>query len=294
MCRPTILLRAHAVCAVFVMCYFLACPVLRAQGDAATVSGRITDESGAVIADADVTASNKESGVKVNTLTNGNGIYVLQDLRPGTYDITVQKNGFRHVILSNLTLNVQDALSRNFTLQLGPQNESITVTASEIEERSLSPAVGTVVDHEFVQNMPLNGRSFQSLLGLTPGYVLAVPTVTQAGVAPGQFSVNGQRANANYFIVDGVTANFSGFSGYSLGQTGGGTIPSFNIAGGTNGLVSVDAMQEFRVLTSTFAPEFGRMPGAQISIVTRAGTNQFHGTLFDYLRNNVFRCAKLL
>ena len=286
--RPAILPRAHAVLAVAVLCYFLACPVLRAQSDAATVSGRITDESGAVIADAQVTASNAGSGIKVITQTNENGIYVVQDLHPGTYDLIVQKSGFRQVILANLVLNVQDALSRNFTLQVGASNESITVTASEIEEHNLSPAVGTLVDQQFVQNMPLNGRSFQSLLGLTPGYVLAVPSDTQAGVAPGQFSVNGQRTNANYFIVDGVTANFSANSGFSLGQAGGGTIPSFNIAGQTNGLVSVDAMQEFRVLTSTFAPEFGRMPGAQISIVTRAGSNQFHGTLFDYLRNNVF------
>ncbi|HTZ49940.1 MAG TPA: TonB-dependent receptor [Verrucomicrobiae bacterium] len=250
------------------------------------MSGRITDESGAVIADAEVTACYTESAVKVNTLTNDNGIYVLQDLlHPGTYEITVRKNGFRQVVLPNLTLNVQDALSRNFTLQVGPSTESIIVTASQIEEQSLSPAVGTLVDQQFVQNMPLNGRSFQSLLGLTPGYVLAVPSYTQAGVAEGQFSVNGQRANANYFIVDGVAANFSG---YGQGQSAGGTIPSFNIAGQTNGLVSVDAMQEFRVLTSTFSPEFGRMPGAQISIVTRAGSNQFHGALFDYLRNDVF------
>ncbi|HUN61941.1 MAG TPA: carboxypeptidase regulatory-like domain-containing protein [Candidatus Sulfotelmatobacter sp.] len=281
-------MRVHAAVAVAVICYFLTCPRLRAQSDAATVSGRITDESGAAIAEAEVTASNIGSGIKVNTVTNEDGIYVVQDLHPGTYDLTVQKDGFRQVILTNLTLNVQDALSRNFTLQLGPQNESITVTASRIEEQSLSPAVGTLVDQQFVQNMPLNGRSFQSLLGLTPGYVIVVPTDSQPGVAPGQFSVNGQRANANYFIIDGVTANFSGFSGFSLGQTGGGTIPSFNIAGQTNGLVSVDAMQEFRVLTSTFSPEFGRQPGAQISIVTRSGSNQFHGTLFDYLRNDVF------
>jgi len=241
-----------------------------------------------VIADVQVTAFSTESGVKVDTVTNDDGIYVLQDLHPEAYDIMVQKSGFRQVILPNLTLNVQDALSRNFVLQVGPQNESITVTASEIEEHNLSPAVGTIVDQQFVENMPLNGRSFQSLLGLTPGYVLAVQNNTQAGVELGQFSVNGQRPSANYFIVDGVTANFSGWSGFSLGQSAGGTIPAFNIDGGTNGLVSVDAMQEFRVLTSTFTPEFGRMPGSQISIVTRSGGNQFHGILFDYLRNDAF------
>jgi Carboxypeptidase regulatory-like domain/TonB dependent receptor len=286
--RVHTLRRTAQAVVVSAMILLLCCPFLRAQSDAATVSGRITDGSGAVIDDVEVAASNTGTGVKVNTLTNDNGIYVLEDLHPGTYDLTVQKNGFRPVILPNLTLNVQDALSRNFTLQIGPQNESITVTASEIEEHSLSPAVGTIVDQQFVENMPLNGRTFQSLLGLTPGYVLAVQSNTQAGVAEGTFSINGQRANANYFIVDGVTANFSANSSFSLGQAAGGTIPAFNIDGGTNGLVSVDAMQEFRVLTSTFTPEFGRMPGSQISIVTRAGGNRFHGTLFDYLRNDVF------
>ena len=190
-------------------------------------------------------------------------------------------------MLTGLTLNVQDALSRNFTMQVGPVNETVLVVAGA-EEVEVSPAVSTVVDQRFVQNMPLNGRSFQSLLGLTPGYVLVLPTSYFGGPAPGQFAVNGQRANANYFMVDGVSANFAANTSFDLGQTAGGTIPGFNIQGGTNGLVSVDAMQEFRVLTSTYAPEFGRTPGAQISIVTRSGSNEMHGTLFDYLRNDAF------
>jgi hypothetical protein len=103
----------------------------------------------------------------------------------------------------------------------------------------------------------------------------------------GQFSVNGQRADANYFTVDGVSANF-GVTGYGpLVQTAGGALPALSALGGTNSLVSVDAMQEFRIQTSSFAPEFGRTPGGQISIVTRSGTNRFHGTLFEYFRNNV-------
>ena len=102
----------------------------------------------------------------------------------------------------------------------------------------------------------------------------------------GQFSVNGQRADANYFTVDGVSANF-GVTGFpQLLQSAGGGLPALSALGGTNSLVSVDAMQEFRVQTSSFAPEFGRTPGGQISIATRSGTNAFHGTLFDYFRNS--------
>src|SRR5208282_1663526 len=141
----------------------------------------------------------------------------------------------------------------------------------------------TVVDRTFADNLPLNGRSFQTLIMLTPGVV-----VTQTAYDDqGQFSVNGQRADANYFTVDGVSANF-GVTGFlPLVQAAGGALPALSVAGGTNSLVSVDAMQEFRVQTSSFAPEFGRTPGGQISIATRSGTNDFHGTLFEYFRNDV-------
>ncbi len=140
-----------------------------------------------------------------------------------------------------------------------------------------------MIDHTFVQNLPLNGRSFQTLIILTPGVVVTATAFDDQG----QFSVNGQRADANYFTVDGVSANF-GVTGYfPLVQAGGGALPALSASGGTNSLVSLDAMQEFRIQTSSFAPEFGRTPGGQISVVTRSGTNSFHGTAFDYFRNSV-------
>ncbi|MCA1850344.1 MAG: TonB-dependent receptor, partial [Acidobacteria bacterium] len=120
------------------------------------------------------------------------------------------------------------------------------------------------------------------MIELAPGTVLTKTNST----GQGQFSVNGQRANANYFMVDGVSANAGVSAGFSLDQTAGGTIPTFHVRGGLNNLVSVDALQEFRIQASTYAAEFGRMPGGQVSILTRSGTNQFHGALFDYLRND--------
>jgi hypothetical protein len=133
-----------------------------------------------------------------------------------------------------------------------------------------------------VDNMPLNGRSFQSLISVAPGVVF-----TSTNLGPGQFSVNGQRSDANYFTVDGVSANF-GVQVGSLSEALGGSIPAFTSQGGTNGFVSVDDMQEFRIQTSSYEAEFGRTPGAQISIVTKAGTNKWHGSAFDYLRNDIF------
>ena len=144
-----------------------------------------------------------------------------------------------------------------------------------------SGTVSTVIDRAFIESLPLNGRSVQTLILLAPGVVATATAFNDQG----QFSVNGQRADANYFTVDGVSANF-GVTGYfPMMQTASGALPALSASGGTNSLVSVDAMQEFRIQTSSFAPEFGRTPGGQISIATRSGTNAFHGSLFEYFRN---------
>jgi hypothetical protein len=263
---------------VLALCFVPA--LLLAQSDTATVSGLVTDSKDAVLVNAQVRATNIESGTSSTALTNRDGVYVLRDLRPGQYRMVVDDEGFQQIVLVGLVLSAQDAVGRNFTMQIGSIIQSVTLTASG-EKVNISPAVGTVVNQQFVQNLPLNGRSFQSLIGLTPGVVF----VPDTGAGAGEFSVNGQRSNSNYFTVDGVSANFGTSIFFDPANTLGGTTPALTVAGGTNGLLSVDAMQEFRVQTSTFAPENGRSP-EQISIVTRSGTNQLHGTAYDYLRNN--------
>jgi outer membrane receptor protein involved in Fe transport len=269
-------------CPVLGAILILTAVVAIAQTEGARISGRVTDLGGAVIVAAACKITNTETNVSTSTLTNDDGIYVLPDLRPAVYRLTIQKEGFRTVIRPDLQLYVQDAVSENFTLAIGPMSESVTVSSPLLQTDSAS--VSTVVDQQFVQNMPLNGRSFQSLVSLAPGVVFTSASFE----GPGQFSVNGQRSDTNYFMVDGVSANFGSAPSCCLGQSLGGAIPGFTSGGGTNGLVSVDAMQEFRIQTSSYAAEFGRTPGAQISIVTKSGTNQFHGTAFDYLRNDVF------
>jgi len=266
-----------------ILAQFLQSPCAFAQSELANVSGQVTDQSGAVIPDAELEIKNVETNLSFVTKTNGTGFYVFPSLKPGKYLMSVRKEMFRTVTVTDIVLNVQDNISRNFELQVGSSSESITVTA-DAGHVDMSPAVSTVVDQQFVQNMPLNGRSFQSLIDMTPGIVFATANSTQ----PGQFSVNGQRTNTNYFMVDGVSANISAGAMSTMGQTMGGTTPGWTIAGGTNGLVSVDAMQEFRIQTSTYAPEFGRSPGGQISVATRSGSNAFHGNTFDFLRNDVF------
>lgn len=190
--------------------------------------------------------------------------------------------GFKIINVTGLTVNVQDHLEQNFRLAVGAVSESVTVEGGAAQVNTESAAVSTVVDRQFAENLPMNGRSFQTLIYMTPGVVV----VPSNSYDTGQFTVNGQRASSNYWMVDGVSANVGASAVNPAGGDGsGGAHGAFSVLGGTSSLVSVDALQEFRIETSTYAPEFGRTPGAQISILTRSGTNQFHGDLFDYFRN---------
>jgi hypothetical protein len=256
---------------------------LRAQTTNGSITGRVRDPSKATIAEAKVAAVNLGTNFRCVSTTNGTGEYTLANLPPGTYRMEVEKSGFKKLIRPDVNLHVQDALAIDFEMAVGSVSETVRVEGGAPLVNTTSGTVSTLVDQTFVENIPLNGRSFQTLIMLTPGVV-----VTQTAAADqGQFSVNGQRADANYFTVDGVSANF-GVTGYfPLVQTAGGSLPALSAQGGTNSLVSIDATQEFRVQTSSFAPEFGRTPGGQISILTRSGSNQFHGTAFEYFRNSV-------
>jgi hypothetical protein len=254
-----------------------------AQTTNGSLAGRVIDPAKARIADAGVTAVSPDTNVRRDAISNASGEYYLGNLPPGPYRIEVEKTGFKKVVKPDVVVHVQDALDLDFDMEIGASSETITVTAGASLVNTESGTVSTVVDRAFVENLPLNGRSFQTLIMLTPGVVVTTTSFQDQG----QFSVNGQHADANYFTVDGVSANF-GVTGYiALVQTASGALPALSVGSGTSSLVSVDAMQEFRVQTSSFAPEFGRTPGGQISIVTRSGTNDFHGTLFDYLRNDV-------
>ncbi|HET6929199.1 MAG TPA: TonB-dependent receptor [Candidatus Acidoferrum sp.] len=254
-----------------------------AQTELAGVSGRITDASGAVIVDAEVEIKNVETGISTAVKTNQDGLYTIPSLHPGHYLINVRKTGFRSVTVTEVTLNVQDNVVRNFALQVGSITETVTITSDQLNINTTDATVSTVVDRQFAENLPLNGRSFQTLIQLTPGVVATASSNAEGG----QFSVNGQRTASNYWTVDGVSANVGVSTTNQTANGISGAQASSSVLGGTNSLVSVDALQEFRIQTSTYAPEFGRTPGGQISIVTRSGTNQWHGSLYDYFRNDV-------
>jgi hypothetical protein len=274
----------------FILLSSLGATSLSAQGTNAAINGQITDPQGRVVPDTEVQAVEIDTNVVYPTKTNGSGIYVIADVPPGMYRLMVRKAGFKVINKTDITLHVQDILEQNFALEVGSTSESVTVSGEGIVLNTTDASVGTVVDQKFVANMPLNGRSFQDLISMTPGVVTQSPqNSNQAIGGSGDFSVNGQRPESNYYTVDGVTANVSGGNGGGVSEPStGGTIGASTALGTTQSLISVDALQEFRAESSTYSSEYGRSPGGQFSLVTRSGTNAFHGTLFDYIRNNYF------
>jgi hypothetical protein len=273
----------------------LSCSLaLIAQTENASISGRVTDPSGAAVIDAGVLVTDVDTGISLSVKTNNSGFYVATGLRPGRYRVTISKEGFQTVNLTGVELNLQDYLSKNFELKVGSASEQVTVVADAMNINTTDGSVSTVVDQTYIKNMPLNGRSFQDLILLTPGTVTQTPQIGSTGVGglglTGEFSVNGQRTESNYYTVDGVSANVGAAAGsnMTLGAAGPGSLPSATALGTTQALVSVDDLQEFRVQSSTYSAEYGRNPGGQFSFETKSGTNQWHGTAYNYLRNDFF------
>lgn len=270
--------------------FCLASSALFSQSTNATISGGVADRSGNLILGADVEIANDATGVVYSSKTNSAGMYLVPVLPPGHYHVQVAKPGFKTIIKADVVLNVQSAVALNFTLPVGATSESVTVDAATPGLNTTDASVSTVVDQKFVENIPLNGRSFQDLISLTPGVVTASPQNTLQSVGTdGDFAVNGQRTQSNYYTVDGVSANISSGNGAGVaGAATGGTLGGATALGTTQTMVPVDALQEFRVQSSTYSAEYGRSPGGQFSLVTRSGTNIFHGSIYDYIRNNFF------
>lgn len=267
---------------VHVLIAFIASlPAGLAQTSTATLSGVVLDQQEGVIASATVTLQDPSRGFKRQAVATASGAFLFTQIAPSTYEIVVEQRGFTTAKLTGIAMNADDQRSIRVRMTVAARDETVVVTEEAPLVRE-APSVATVVDRRFIESQPLNGRSFQTLIHLAPGVVITPTSV----VTQGQFSVNGQRPGANYFSVDGVGANFGLPAATSPYEGAGGGVPSFTAQGGTSSLASVDAVQEFTVQTSTYAPEYGRQPGAQVAIVTRSGTNTLHGTAFNYFRND--------
>jgi hypothetical protein len=258
---------------------FACCVEARAQSDSAEISGRVTDPTGALVRGADVELRDIARGTVEKTQTNRDGIYIFPFVLPGRYSVSVGALGFKSLDLVSLTANAQDHIQQNFRLPVGAPSESVTVTSDA--KVDLDTAVSTTVDHNFIENMPLNGQSIQQLIAITPG--------VQRTSGAGQFSFNGVRDNQNYITVDGVSAN-TGTTPVTggLGQQGAGQVGGYSALLTSSSLASLGDIQEIKIQSSSYTAEFGRGAGGQISLTTQTGSNVLHGGLFEYLRNTDF------
>src|SRR5713226_2845138 len=237
------------------------------QGNQATIEGVVVDQSGSAVPDAKLTARNNANGLKFETTSDSNGLFTFPVLPVGTYTIEVEHKGFATVTQKDIKLTVGARLNLTLAMAIAGQAQTVTVTSeTPIVETSRSQVSSTVNDAA-IQGLPTNGRNFINFVLLTPGVTL--------DVRGGDISFAGQRGTLNSLIVDGADNNNT-FFGQSLGRTGSGRAPY---------QFSEDAVQEFQVNSNAYSAEYGSAGGAVINVVTKSGTNQFHGTGFEFFRD---------
>jgi hypothetical protein len=251
-----------------------------AQVSGATMSGLITDPSGAGIPNANVSIKNTGTGEVREVPTNGDGFYSAPNLLPGKYEVTITAQGFNKLVQKGITLTVGEQQALNLGLKVGEVNQTVEVTAEPPEVQTSSSTISSTVDARTVRELPLNGRDWTSLAALEPG-VSSIQNQVGTGFSANkgnrgfgnQLSNGGHRANENTYRINGVTIN-----DYSNGAPGG--------ASGLN--LGVDGIQEFSVLTSDYTAEYGRTSGAVINAITKSGVNELHGTAFFFDRDKIF------
>jgi Carboxypeptidase regulatory-like domain/TonB dependent receptor len=249
----------------------------------ASISGTVKDATGASLPGATVTATDTGTGINQTRTTNAQGFYSFQELPLGSYVVTVEQKGFKQYQQTNLVLDVNEARTVDATLQVGQVSEKIEVAADALHVETVSSQMGEVIEGKEMTAVPLVTRSYTDLLALQPGVVSSASGMTGAyagsfisagfAVPPvsgdlnsGALSVNGMRESANGFILNGILVQ-------EVGYSGAGAIPN------------LDSIAEFRILTNNTDAEYGNYAGAQINVVTKSGTNQWHGNVFEFLRN---------
>jgi hypothetical protein len=251
-----------------------ACAVF-AQGTTAQIVGRITDPTGSAVPGAAIKVTNVDTGSVREAETNDSGAYVLPLLLPGKYRLTITKEGFRPVTRTGITLLVDQVVRVDQELELGSVTQEVQVTVAAPLLESETSALGQIVDSAKIQSIPLNGRSSFRLVQLTPGLIASTAANGQFGDIPVNtnqdttFSINGGRQMSNEIHIDGVPSTAGQFNSIT-------TIPS------------IEATQEFKVQSNNLSAEWGRFGGGVVNVSTRSGGNQFHGVLYEYLRNDLF------
>ena len=251
---------------------------MRAQVAGGTLSGSITDPSGAAVANAQVVIKNSATGIATSVTTNTDGFYSAANLLPGEYEVAVSATGFNTGVKKGITINVGSQAVFNLALQIGTVANTVEVSTEAPTVQLTSSEISATVSATTVRELPLNGRSWTDLAALQPG----VSTIqTQPSFATGadrgnrgfgqQLTISGARPQQNNYRLDGISLN-----DYANGAPG-------SVLGGNMG---VDAIQEFSVLTSNYSAEYGKTSGGVVNAITRSGTNAFHGSAYEFLRNS--------
>src|ERR1700688_623998 len=260
---------------VLLLVFFSSYPaVLRAQSTNGSISGRVTDPSKAVIADAKVAAINLGTNVRNEGATNDSGEYYLTNLPPGTYGIEIEKTGFQKLIKPDVILHVQDALAIDFEMTLGSASESIKVEGGAPLVETTSSKISGLVNSKKIEDLPLNGRNYIDLSLLQAGVTISLNSTGTngfGGMTGTVYSSNGAPVISNNFLLDGTQIT---------NQSDWGTA---SLAGTTLGL---DGIQEYKILTSGYDASYGMKMGSEMVMLSKGGTNQYHGDVFEYLRNS--------
>jgi hypothetical protein len=264
--------RLHALSVLFILMVLTVVTPLWAQKDAGAIVGLVRDASGAVVTGAKITVTDMDRGIELTLSTNDSGQYVASPLRIGRYSVTVEKEGFKKAVAGPVQVNIQDRVDVDLNLVPGMATEIVTVTSQRPQLETETSELGQVVDSRRINALPLNGRNYAQLALLGAGVAPAEPgsrVETTSG-----FSSNGARSLQNNFLLDGIDNNAN------LGD----------VLNGSAYVVhpSVDAIAEFKVETNSYSAEFGRGNGAIMNAVIKSGTNQIHGDVFEFLRNEKF------
>src|SRR3954454_6603377 len=259
----------------FVVSALLLSCAMRGQDRTGRITGTVHDPAGTPVPEAQITARNTQTGIKSEGKSSEGGDYTLPLLDPGTYEISVEHQGFKSVQQSGIVIHVNDQVRLDYSVELGQVNQVVNVHEETPLLRTADASLGQVVDNQKVTSLPLNGRSSFRLVNLTPGFIGTSGANGQFGDIPvnstwdSNFSINGGQGYSNEIMIDGAPSTTGFFNQIT-------TMPS------------VDALAEFKVQSNVMSAEFGRYGGGVLNVTTRGGTNVYHGNLFEFVRNDIF------
>jgi Carboxypeptidase regulatory-like domain len=252
-------------------------PALAQSASTGALAGTVTDPSGAVIAGATVTATSLATGQTRTTTTDANGLYKFSLLPPGNYSVKFSAMGFKTAEVPSIAVNVTETPTLNRSLEIGATTQEVTVSSTAETIQTQNATVGGLVGGQTVTSLPLSTRNYTQVIDLSPGVVANVATATAVGNGTQDINVNGSGSDQNTYMMDGaVITNYGS----------GGAAQSGSYAG--IGIPNPDSIQEFKVQTSQYDAAYGQNPGANVNVVTKSGTNQFHGAVWEFNRNNFF------